>query len=218
MNQILISLSEFLITPAFRWFILIIRIFFSITLYINEPQRFSKVKAFDGLSYKWHLYILAMISGFTVFLTFLNMWLTIPFMDTSTITEYWYIPLFILYFAIITQITISSPQISNDGTFNPPPTYMFPLKWRMIITYVEFILDTLLFLQFYIYFGISDYSKKTVLSRYILERFGGWYPGNKLDFIFDWSGLFDMTYRIYILYLQDTFTACQYDLPNSWNF
>lgn len=218
MNQILISLSEFLITPSFRWFILIVRIIFSITLYFNEPQRFSKVKAFDGLSYKWHLYILAMFSGFTVFLTFLNMWLTIPFMDTSTIAEYWYIPLFILYFGIITQITISSPQISNDGTFNPPPTYMFPLKYRMIITYVEFILDTLLFLQFYIYYGITDYSKKTILSRYILERFGGWYPGNKLDFLFDWTGLFDMSYRIYILYLQDTFTACKYDLPNSWNF
>lgn len=218
MNQLLSSLTEFLLTPSFRWFILLIRIITSIILYSNEPQRFSTVKAFDGLSYKWHLYILAMISIFSTFLTFLGMWATIPFMDTTSISEYWYVPLVILFFAIITQITISSPQIKNDGTFNPPPVYMLPLKYRMMLSYVSFIIDIILFAQFYIYLGISDYSKRTIMSRYILERFGGWYKGNRLDFIYEWLGIFDVIYRIYILYLQNTFTACQYNLPDSWNF
>ncbi len=218
MNQLLSSLTEFLLTPGFRWFIFLIKIIITILLYLNEPQRFSFVKAFDGLSYKWHLYILAMIAVFSTFLTFLGMWSTIPFMDTTTISEYWYIPLFILYFAIITQITISSPQITNDGTFNPPPTYMLPLKYRMMLSYASLIFDIILFAQFYIYLGISDYSKRTIMSRYILERFGGWYPGNRLDFLYEWTGILDVIYRIYILYLQNTFTACFYNLPTSWNF
>ena len=218
MNQLLSSLTEFLLTPAFRWFILLLRIITAIILYYNEPQRFSVVKAFDGLSYKWHLYILAMLSIFSTFLTFLGMWATIPFMDTSALSEYWYVPLVILLFAIITQITISSPQIENDGTFNPPPTYILSLKYRMMLSYVSFIIDIILFAQFYIYLGVSDYSKRTIMSRYILERFGGWYKGNRLDFIYEWLGIFDVIYRIYILYLQNTFTACQYNLPDSWNF
>jgi hypothetical protein len=218
MNQLFSSLTEFLLTPAFRWFILLLRIITAVILYYNEPQRFSVVKAFDGLSFKWHLYILAMVSIFSTFLTFLGMWATIPFMDTNILSEYWYVPLVILLFAIITQITISSPQIENNGTFNPPPTYMLPLKYRMMLSYVSFIIDIILFAQFYIYLGVSDYSKRTIMSRYILERFGGWYKGNRLDFIYEWLGIFDVIYRIYILYLQNYFTACQYNLPDSWNF
>ena len=37
-----------------------------------------------------------------------------------------------------------------------------------------------------IYYGIADYAKKTIISRYFLERFGGWYSGNKMDFIYEW--------------------------------
>lgn len=218
MNQLLSSLTEFLLTPAFRWFILLVRILISIIVYANEPQRFSNTKAIDGLTYKWHLYILAMISVFSTFLTFLGMWSTIPFMDTNLISEYWYVPLVILNFAIITQITISSPQIQNDGTFNPPPTYMLPLKYRIMLSYISLIIDIILFAQFYIYLGVSDYSKRTIMSRYILERFGGWYTGNRLDFLYEWLGILDVIYRIYILYLQNNFTACQYNLPDSWNF
>jgi hypothetical protein len=216
MNELTQSLFEFLLTPAFRWIILALRIIIGLLLYINEPQRFSYVTAIDGLSYKWHLYYLAMISAIATFLTFLGMWLTIPF--SNSLPEYWYIPLFIIYFAIITQITISTEQIQDDGSFNPPPTYLLPLKYRMILSYVAFILDVIIFAQVFIYFGVADYSKKTILSRYILERFGGWYPGNKLDFIFDWLGVLELVYRIYILYLQYNFTACAYGLPSSWNF
>jgi hypothetical protein len=195
---------------------LFIRLIVSIILYINEPQRFSYVTAIDGLSYKWHLYILAMISMIATFLTFLGMWLTIPF--TDKLPEYWYIPIFFIILAIVTQITISSDQVENDGSLNPPPQYLLPHKYRMIFAYLAFILDIIIFAQIFIYFGVADYSKRTILSRFILERFGGWYPGNKLDFIFDWLGVLELVYRIYIIYLQNTYTACAYGLPESWNF
>lgn len=216
MSELLLSLAEFLLTPAFRWIILLIRAIISLVLYINEPQRFSYVKAADGLSYKWHLYILALISAVATFLTVLGTWIQIPF--TDALPEYWYIPVFILYIAIITQITLDSPQISDDGSFSPPPSYLLPLKYRMMLSYTAFICDIIIFAQIFIYFGIADYGKKTIVSRYILERFGGWYPGNKLDFIFEWLGVLELVYRIYILYLQYNFTACIYGLPASWNF
>jgi hypothetical protein len=73
-------------------------------------------------------------------------------------------------------------------------------------------------IQTYVYFGIADLSKKTIISRYVLERFGGWYEGNKLDYLYEWAGLFDIVTAIYILYLQTTFQACEYGLPSSWNF
>ena len=108
MSELLLSLAEFLLTPAFRWIIFLLRVVLSILLYINEPQRFSYVKSFDGLSYKWHLYIIAMFSAIALFLTMIGMWIQIPF--TKSLPEYWYIPVFILYITIITQITIDSPR------------------------------------------------------------------------------------------------------------
>ena len=216
MNIYLQSLSEFLLTPAFRWIILLVRFIISLLLYLNEPHRFSYVTAIFGISYKWYLYILAMFSAVASFLTFIGMWLTIPF--TTSLSEYWYIPVFIIYIALITQITISSDQVEDDGSLNPPPLYMLPLKYRMVLACLAFVLDIVIFAQIFIYFGIADYTKRTILSRYILERFGGWYPGNKLDFLFDWLGVCELIYRSYIIYLQYTFTACAYGLPQSWNF
>ena len=64
---------------------------------------------------------------------------------------------------------------------------------------------------------INKHSKKNLLSYYILERFGGWVKGNKLDFLFEWSGMFDVFIKIYILLLQKNFSACEYGLPSSWN-
>ena len=209
------GLAEFIITPLFRWITLLLTVILTILQYLNEPQRFSYVKAGSGLSYKWHLYALAVIGGITTILTFVALWIQIPF--TDKLPNYWYIYIFILYLAIITQITVDSPQITDDGSFNPPPVYMFPQKYRVLLAYVSVVVDALIMIQLYIYFGIADVTKKTVVSRYVLERFGGWYAGNKLDFLFDWSGIMDTILKIYILFLQKNFNACNYNLPPSWN-
>jgi len=215
MSDLLYSLAEFITTPLLRWIFMLLGVIFTILQYINEPQRFSYVKSFEGLSYKWHLYVIGIIIGVSTVLTVIGMWGTIPF--TDKLPSYWYVYLFILYCAIITQITLDSPQITDDGTFNPPPEYMFPQKYRVIIAYVGLVIDIVIMLQIYIYSGISDFSKKTVVSRYILERFGGWEAGNKLDFLFDWSGILDVLIKVYVLLLQKNFRACDYGLPPSWN-
>jgi len=215
MIELLHALSEFLVTPLIRWILLGLSIIVTIIQYLNEPQRFSYVKAESGLSYKWHLYILAVFACITTTLTILSLWITIPF--TNYLPEYWYIYLFILYLAIITQITVDSPQYADDGSFNPPPSYMMPQEYRVMITYVGLVIDILIMVQLFIYFGIADVNKPTLFSKYILERFGGWYPGNKLDFLFEWSGIVDVLLKVYILFLQKNFQACLYNLPASWN-
>jgi len=215
MAGIIYGLAEFITTPIFRWITLLLTTVLTILQYFNEPQRFSYKIAFSGLSFKWHLYMIGVFSAVTTVLTCIGLWIQIPF--TDKLPNYWYVYLFILYLAIITQVTFDSPQISDDGTFNPPPVYMLPQQYRVILAYVSTVVDFLIMLQLYIYFGIADVTKKTIVSRYVLERFGGWYPSNKLDFLFDWSGLIDTVVKLYILSLQTNFNACNYGLPSSWN-
>ena len=214
-KEIVTNVADFIITPFFRWVTLFLTTIFGVLLYLNQPQRFSYSKAFSGLTYKWHLYVLAVFGALTTLLTFVGLWLQIPF--TDKLPDYWYLYIFILYLAILTQVTVDSKQYVDDGSFNPPPSYMLPQKFRVILSYASLVIDFLVLIQLYIYFGVADLSKKTVVSRFFLERFGGWYPGNKLDFIFDWSGLIDTAIKIYILLLQTSFHACDYGLPPSWN-
>jgi len=214
-QNLVYGLAEFIITPLFRWITLLLTIILSILLYLNQPQRFSYKTDFLGLSYKWQFYILAIFGVITTTLTFVGLWIQIPF--TDKLPNYWYMYIFVLYLAIITQITVDSEQYKDDGSFNPPPTYMLPHNYRVLLSYASMVVDALIMVQLFIYFGIADRNKKTIYSRYFLERFGGWYPGNKLDFIFDWSGVVDTLIKIYILYLQQSFRACEYGLPPSWN-
>jgi hypothetical protein len=213
---IISELGDFIITPLFRWITLLLTTLLSVLQYLNEPQRFSYNKSFYGVSFKWHLFALTVLGGVSTVFTCISLWIQIPF--TDKLPNYWYLYLFVLYLAIITQITIDSEQYSDDGSFNPPPTYMLPQEYRVLIAYISVVVDALIMIQLYIYFGIADYTKKTIINRYFLERFGGWVSGNKLDFIFDWSGIIDTLIKIYILILQTGFQACIYGLPSSWNF
>ena len=216
MSSLLVSLGEFITTPSFRWFFVFLGIIINIIKFYNEPHRFSYRVAFSGLTYKWHMYILGVIACISYCFMLLSLWITIPF--TKNMPDNWYLYVFIICIAILTQITTNTKQISDDGSFNPPPPYMFGYRNRILIAYIALIINIIVMVQTYIYFGIADISKKTVFSRYFLERFGGWYNNNKLDFIYDWAGLIEIFISIYILYLQYTFQACDYGLPPSWNF
>lgn len=216
MNELIVALAEFITAPIFRWLFLFLSVILNLIKYYNEPQRFSYTIAFTRLSYKWHLFIIEIICCISFSFMALSLWISIPF--TKYLPDNWYIYLFIISIAIVTQVTIDSKQIIDDGSFNPPPVYMLPDKYRIMIAYASLVINIVVMIQTYIYFGIADLSKKTILSRYFLERFGGWYSGNKLDFIYEWSGILDIVISIYILYLQTNFQACDYGLPSSWNF
>jgi hypothetical protein len=216
MNQLLLALAEFITTPLFRWIFIGLSVTINLIKYLNEPQRFSVRRAFTGLTFKWHLYLISVISYISFCLMTMGLWLDIPF--TKYLPDYWYIYLFIICLAIITQITLDTYEVIDDGSFNPPPSYMLPDRYRIMLAYASLVINVIVMIQSYIYFGIADLSKKTILSRYVLERYGGWYFGNKLDFIYEWSGLLDIFISVYVLYLQNNFHACEYGLPASWNF
>lgn len=218
MHELLYALADFITTPVLRWILLGLSAILNLLKYINEPQRFSTYKAFDGLKYKWHMFIITLITSISYTFMAMGLWLNIPFKQYIPLPDYWYVYLFIICVAIITQITIDSPEVSDDGSFNPPPSYMLPDKYRIMITYASLVVNVIVMIQTYVYFGIADLSKKTIVSRYFLERYGGWYSGNKLDYIYEWSGLIDIVLCIYILNLQRNFQACEYGLPPSWNF
>ncbi len=209
------DLGDFITTPLFRWVLMFAGIIINILQYINEPQRYSYKLSIEGISFKWHIYLITIIGCITTALTLIGMWSTIPF--TDLLPDYWYLYLCVLYVAIITQITIDSPQYIDDGSFNPPPTFLFPQQYRVLIAYVGLIVDALIMVQIYIYFGVSDLSKNTLFSHYVLERFGGWIDGNKADFLFEWTGLLHVGLKLYLLILQKNFQACYYGLPSSWN-
>jgi hypothetical protein len=216
MHELINALAEFIVTPLFRWIFLLLAIILNLVKYYNEPQRFSFKKAFTGLSYKWHLYMIAIISCISYCLMTVCLWLTIPF--TDALPDNWFIYIFIICMGIITQINVDTQQIADDGSFNPPPPYMLPDKYRIMLTYASLVVNIIVMIQTFIYFGIADMSKKTILSRYFLERYGGWYAGNKIDFLYEWSGIIDILIAVYVLYIQYTFQACNYGLPPSWNF
>jgi hypothetical protein len=218
MNELLYELAEFLTTPTFRWIMVGLSVVINIIKYLNEPQRYSSYKAFTGLNFKWHLYIITVISLISYTFMAMGLWINTPSRDAIPLPDNWYIYLFILCMAIITQVTLDSPEVIDDGSFNPPPSYMLPDKYRIMLTYASLVVNIVVMIQAFIYFGIADISKKTVLSRYFLERFGGWYVGNKMDFVYEWSGMIDIIISSYVLYLQSNFRACEYGLPPSWNF
>ena len=215
MLDIIAQIADFLIIPSVRWITYFTTLILSILQYLNQPQRFSYTLSSLGISYKWTLYLIAIYGGVTSMLLLLSLWIQIPF--TKNLPEYWYLYLFVLNLALITQITNDSDQYADDGSFNPPPSYMMPQNYRVMLSVATSIMDFLTLAQLYIYFGVSDITKKTAFSKYILERFGGWYPGNKLDFMFDWVALVSVIINTYLLLLQLNFNACEYGLPVSWN-
>jgi len=216
MYELLNALGEFITAPIFRWLFIFLSVIINIIKYYNEPHRFSYNIAFTGLSFKWHLYLIAIISAVSYFFIIMVLWINIPF--TTYLPDNWYVYLFIITLAIITQIAINTEQIKDDGSFNPPPTFMLPHKYRVMITFISVVICIVIMIQAFIYYGITDISKKTMLSKFFLDRFGGWVDGNKIYFMYEWSGMIDIFISIYVLYIQTDFQACKYNLPPSWNF
>lgn len=217
MNLILDGILNLLITPAFRWTVFFINIIMIMFAYNQEVVRYSVHTGFTELPFNWQMFVILLLGVFGSFLTFLGLWYTIPF--TDSLPTYWFIPLFILLLAYYLQTTIDLKPVDKvTDKFEPPPTHILPQKYRIAIVYFILFLDMLIFIQYYLYFGIFDYGKDTVLHRYLLERFGGWYDGHKLAFIIEWLGVGYVISDCYNIYLQSTFEACKYGLPPSWNF
>lgn len=209
------SLLKFLEEPNIRWFIYLLAIIFTVFIFIQEPVRFSGIKSFLGVNMKWHYYILAIVNAFNYMFTFLALWYTIPF--TNKLTGYWYLPIFIIILSIYTHFTISSKIVEDNGKFNPPPNYLLPKKYRLFFHYFILILDIIIFIQFMLAAGEVNIQITTYIDKYIFGKFGGFLPGNKMNFIVSWLALLGLANDVYNIYMQTGFIACKYALPASWN-
>ena len=160
-----------------------------------------------------------MVFCFTIFaylFTFLSLWYTISF--TDKFPYLWFIPFFILIYAILLQITVNTTPVSKDETLNSPPDNFLPRKYRYLIYIFIVICDIIIFIQAFLYSGITTQFKTTVLHQFFLNRFGGFSAKNLFNFLTGWFGLIGLGLDFYMVYNQVNFKACQYGLPESWNF
>ena len=104
----------------------------------------------------------------------------------------------------------------EGGDMQPMPEYILSRNYRYIFYYLIVIFDTLIFLQFLYFSGITSTNKSTILDDFILNKFGGFVKGNKLNFIVSWLSIFGLLLDFYMVYLQLTFRPCNYNLPNNW--
>lgn len=216
-DNILKTISQLLINKTFRWILFGLLIILTVTSYIQEPIRFSGKIVFTGITYKMYYFVLICITLFIYIFNFLGLEFTIPFSDNFPV--FWYIPIILVLYAIILDITINSKiATKTKGNLEPPPKYLLPKKYRLIIFYFIILFDIIAFIQTFIYSGINVEFKTTILHQFFLNRFGGYKPGNILMFIASWLGIIGLGLDFYMLKNQISFTACKYNLPDSWNF
>lgn len=205
-----------LTNPLLRWIFWLLVSILNIFAFIEDPIRFSTNADFFGIPNKWFIYLARMLCFSLDILTFLGLWFTIPFI--SGVSVYWFIPFVFLGYGLISQITIESPTVSKeDGHFSPPPEYLWTKVFRIVLFAAILVLNLTIFIQFYMASGIADYYNTTVLHRFFLQRFGGFYKNNYLAFIVAWLGIIAFIFDYNMLRRQVEFQACQYNLPDSWN-
>jgi hypothetical protein len=208
---------DIFINPTFRWVILFITIILTIIAYLQEPIRYSYRKAFTGLKFNGYYFILICITLFIYIFNLLSLEYSIPL--SKNMPYLWYLPLIIILYSIVTDIYMNSELVSDEnGNLEPPPSYMLPKNYRLLIFYFILIFDIIIFAQTFIYSGISIQFKTTILHQFILNRFGGISPSNIMMFIISWAGVIGIGLDIYMIRNQTLFNACNYSLPESWNF
>jgi hypothetical protein len=142
------------------------------------------------------------------------LWYTTPF--TNNISSYWYIPVFILTYAIITQMTISVKMYEDNGTLNPPPSDLWPLRDRTALYILILVLDTIFFHQMYLDGGKTLVRTNSIWNNYIISRFGS--IRNFYSFALGWFGVVGLILDFISIKVIAEFNACDFNLPKSWNY
>jgi hypothetical protein len=215
-NTLLYDFTNIFTNKSFRWIILGITICLTVYAYLQEPIRFSQQKGFTGLGLKAQYFTLICITLFVYFFNILCLEYTIPIANMPYL---WYIPLLIIIYSILMDITLNSKSVNNkEGNLEAPPTYLLPKKYRLLIYYLILIFDIIIFAQALLYAGIVPQFKTTILHQFFLNRFGGFTPENKVMFILAWLGIIGLGLDTYMIKNQHSFSACRYGLPESWDF
>ncbi len=144
------------------------------------------------------------------------LWYIAPF--NETLVDYWYIPVVILVYAIIIQITISIKPAVENGDLNPPPNHLLPKKYRTLLYVIILFLSLMYSLQLYLDGGVKLIGNNTkYIDHFILGRFGG-ITKNKYNFFIEWVAIIKLVTGILRIRDISDFYACDYGLPTSWDY
>jgi hypothetical protein len=200
---------------GFRWFIYMTAFILNILAYYENPLLFTDARKCLGLPCRLFNFISGMCAMALGIFGLIALWYCAPF--TSFLPDYWYIPVAILTFAIIAQITISVEVQTDNGEFNHPPQYLWGKTDRNYLYVLLLVLDLIFFHQLWMDGGKQLIENPRVIDDLILGRFGGWNQ-NKFNFMVEWFGVIQIVFDILAIWQIKSFRSCDYGLPASWDY
>ena len=213
------NLSALLQKRKTVWILWTVVLILNFMAYVQDPIRFSEGKCL-GFPCKWTAYFLGINVFLLDILTFLSLWLTIPF--TTNLPDFWFIPLIAVGIGYISQVTVNSKTYNDKDNFEPPPKYLWPKSYRVGLYTAILIINILIFMYFFLTsFNMTSTMIKnggaTAFERFVVNRFGG-YSKNRVDYIMGWIGIIGSIFDGIALYYCSSFRACDDGLPKSWDF
>lgn len=207
---------DFFMSVAFRWIILFIIFVLQIYSYSQNPKLFTNAKKCYTTNCRAVTFLIGVIGTTLTLLALITLWYVLPFSDV--LPDYWYIPIIIITYAIIIQITISVKVEVEDGSFNPPPEYLINKKNRIILYVILTILFMIYFIQLYLDGGVNIIKNNNrYIDHFILGRFGG-VNKNNYNFFIQWFAIIKILVSMLTIKSAYDFYACDYGLPSSWDF
>jgi hypothetical protein len=202
-------------STGLKWFVATSFFILNFIGYYQNPTLFTDIPNCYGLSCRWFNFIAGAANLSINLLGMIGLWYCAPF--TKYLPDYWYIPLAIMSYAILIQITISVKTVTDDGTLNPPPQKLWPIMQRTWLNVVILILDIIFFHQMYLDGGKMLINNPRVLDDFILGRFGGW-TESKFEFVLGWWGIIGLIIDVFAIQFVYSFKSCDYNLPPSWDY
>jgi hypothetical protein len=201
---------------SFRWIILLLIFILQIYLYAQNPKLFTNAQKCYNANCRVITFLIGIIGATLTLLALITLWYVLPFSDAFP--DYWYIPVIIITYALIIQITISVKVEVEDGSFNPPPEYLINKKNRITLYVILTFLSLVYFLQLYLDGGVNIIKNKSrYIDHFILGRFGG-IEKNNYNFFIQWFAIIKIFIEILTIKSAADFYACDYGLPISWDF
>lgn len=218
-NSLFNSLINIITDETTIWILWLIVVILNFIAYEQDPIRFSENKCV-GFPCKWTAYTIGICVFLLDIITFLSLWLTIPF--TTILPDYWFIPLAAIGIGYISQVTVDSKTYNDKNSFEPPPKYLLPKSFRIGIYASILVINILIFIYFFT--SSANITKEMVRSggatafeKFVVNRFGG-YSKNKVEYLMGWIGIIGSIFDAIALYYTSSFKSCDYNLPKSWDF
>ena len=169
-EYILDILGQFYMSTELKWFIYIIVLILNFIAYYQNPVLRTDIPKCFGMSCRWFSFITGIGAMCIYLFGLVGLWYVAPF--SSNMPDYWYIPVIILSYAIIIQMTISVRMYTDNGTLNPPPSDLWGIRDRIRLYTLILVLDTIFFHQMYLDGGQTLMKTHRVWDKYIISRFG----------------------------------------------